>query len=210
MTAFAKLAGLSSLVLALALGAAACTTGGDDADTSDGGPGGPDATMADAAPEGCHAEAQYTVATTIPAASSLAELSSDGTLSYTASLNADQDQVRVELYPGLGVFAGMTGFPAGTYQITGDELNYATCGLCVRMFADTQNGNIGAQYLATGGSVTITDVGTAVGQNFQVTVNAVPMETVTINNSTFMSTPVGDGCVSEVTFTTDTMITAAQ
>ncbi|MGC4116555.1 MAG: PPC domain-containing protein [Myxococcales bacterium] len=104
------------------------------------------------------------------------------------------DFLRVELYAGAGVFSG--GFAPGTYQLTGDETNYATCGLCVRILADVDDstGDVGAFYMATGGTVELTAVGAA---GFTAKLTNVTFVHVDID-SQYNSTPNPDGCASSM------------
>ena len=72
---------------------------------------------------------------------------------------APNDIVQLELWDGQGVFAGTT-VKTGTYQITGAELSYATCGVCLRAAGD--KGTASAKtYFATAGTVEVTSVGAA-------------------------------------------------
>jgi len=77
----------------------------------------------------------------------------------------------VELYDGYGIF---TDAPpaAGTYQITGEDVAYSTCGVCVSLVIATETTDV--VYMATEGSVTIESVdgnftGSATGLRFAET-----------------------------------------
>lgn len=113
--------------------------------------------------------------------------------------NNPADVLKVELYGGFGVFSSGTIAP-GTYQLTGGELNYATCGVCLRVLTNTDPSTnmYEHDYLATGGTVTISAVGTAAGQQFTATLSNITFEHVTIAPTTFQSTPAGDGCTSAI------------
>src|ERR1700712_731969 len=73
---------------------------------------------------------------------------------WDANLNADAapDGIRLELYRNSGA---LTAIAPGTYQITGDDAQYKTCGVCVRIFADITQTSAD-DYLATSGVVTLT------------------------------------------------------
>lgn len=118
------------------------------------------------------------------------------TEAWYGALNGDMtpDVVQVELYAGFAAFAGADITPK-TIQLAGDELNYKTCGACVRVFADVpQMGDSPAQYFATGGTLTLTSTtGTLTG-----TLENVTLEKVTINSTDYTSTPVGDGCQTKI------------
>ena len=112
-------------------------------------------------------------------------------------LNADPDALVLELYAGFGGF-GSGDIRPGTYQLTGSDAQYASCGICLRLFTDlTGSGSqtmAKDQYFATGGSITLT---TTTGSNFSASLSNVTMTHVTIG-SDFTSTPVGD-CNSAIT-----------
>lgn len=115
-----------------------------------------------------------------------------------SAINADAvpDFLGLELYEGSGVFA--SGLKTGTFQLKGDELNYATCGACALIYSDVDfaNQKIGATYMATGGTLTLSSFkGQLTG-----TLSNATFEHVTIaKNDPYTSTPVGDGCTTAIT-----------
>jgi hypothetical protein len=120
-------------------------------------------------------------------------------ITYLAALNGDQDQVVIQLYRGFSVFT--TGaIQPGTYPITGDELNYASCGVCVRIFADRAlgGGRPLQDMMATGGTLVVTEVGTAGSGVFRAELQDASFEHVRIDSMSFESSPVNDGCVTEI------------
>lgn len=154
-----------AFVLALVLvgcAAPSSDTGGDDGVTPDA----PSMTTPDGSPG-----ATCPLAAAMGDAGSLSALKSQrcnvpGTMGtkkwyrLSATLpGAPTDIVQLELWDGQGVFAGTT-VKTGTYQITGAELAYGTCGVCLRAAGD--KGTAGAKtYFATGGTVEVTSVGAA-------------------------------------------------
>ncbi|HEY5922485.1 MAG TPA: hypothetical protein VIV11_12475 [Kofleriaceae bacterium] len=110
-------------------------------------------------------------------------------------LNPDMmpDIVQVELYAGVAAFMG-TDITPKTIQIAGEELNYRTCGACVRIFADATQQAVAAQYFATGGTLTLTST----TGNLTGTLSNITMTKVTIAQD-FTSTPVNDGCNTTIT-----------
>ena len=72
----------------------------------------------------------------------------------------------IDFWEGYGVFAGAEGVHTGTFNLTGDELSVAACGLCTFLLSDLTldaNGqiqDIGEQFFQTGGTVTLTAVPT--------------------------------------------------
>ncbi len=104
------------------------------------------------------------------------------------------DVLSLQLYRGFGVFSG--GITTGTFAIAGQELDYATCGLCVLVYSDVvlPSGMPGQVYLATGGEVILTSV----EGRLTATLSGIRLEHVTIDATTFESTPVGDGCETSI------------
>ncbi len=101
------------------------------------------------------------------------------------------DYIQVDLWDNKGAFAGSTVKP-GTYQITGNDAAYATCGICVRGLGD--KGSAGQkEYFATGGTVTVTAVGGA-GQPLSATLSNLTLAEV---DSTSHA-PVASGCTASV------------
>ncbi|MGI5864106.1 MAG: DUF4215 domain-containing protein [Myxococcales bacterium] len=102
-------------------------------------------------------------------------------------LNSDSDELMIEMYPGDGVFA--SGLATGTFTLAGDDLQYRTCGLCVRL-----RDRRGTYYMATGGEVTLSSI----SGNLTGSLSNVTFEEVTIAQD-YTSTPVVDGCQSVLT-----------
>lgn len=105
------------------------------------------------------------------------------------NIDGGGDVFQLQLYAGFGVFA--SGVVPGTYQITGDEAQFATCGACALVFArftpDMPLDDPDRVYLATSGSVEISSVTPALTG----TVRSLVLEHVTIDTNT-RSTVVGD------------------
>jgi hypothetical protein len=76
-----------------------------------------------------------------------------------ATLPGSMDYVQIELWDGRGAFSAGAVAP-GTYQLTGAELNPATCGICVRGLGD-KGAATQKEYFATAGTVQVTSVGGA-------------------------------------------------
>jgi hypothetical protein len=187
-------------LLGVALGAmllSGCSDGGVNI-VADGGVG------PDSGDGTCAVVPSYGDVGTIPQTISAAIRLNDDTgqaksVTYIGALNDDQDQVVIQLYRGFSVFT--TGaIQPGTYEISGDELNYASCGVCVRMFADRLNGGGHPlqDMMATGGTLVVTAVGEAGSGVFQAELKNASFEHVHIDGMSFESTPVGDGCGTEI------------
>lgn len=81
------------------------------------------------------------------------------------------DAVYVELWDNYGVFAGRHATP-GTYEITGEETSYATCGVCVFTLADLDGSGTASRILeATSGSITIYSVAPAMDAPLSIEVH---------------------------------------
>jgi len=135
-------------------------------------------------PAVCSAQASYGTVTPL---GSVGQSYADGSSAAAFVVSQDGDAVQFELYPGFGALAG--GLNPGVYTISGDDLNYSTCGLCVLLF-----GNGSDPYFITGGTVTLTSV----NGNLTGTLSNATFQQVTID-SNYVSTPVPGGCQSSIT-----------
>jgi hypothetical protein len=112
---------------------------------------------------------------------------------YRAELNTDVDKVALELYSGTATFGGGDPQP-GTYPLTGDELQFQTCGVCVLLYANDMAGpgfpDPDKAYMATGGTVVLDTVGATLAGSL----SNVTFQEVTIDPGTAVSTPVPGGC----------------
>jgi hypothetical protein len=196
MKAFLKIGLMAALMGVVACGG---DDGGDDVTPTPDAKPAPDANVGpDAAPVCSVNMAGYQVGAIMGDATNMI------TLQHTAGMNEnynmgvafnmDQDGFLLEMYKGFGVF--QASIVPGTYQLTGAELNYATCGLCLRFFGNSTQGNPGQSFMATAGTVNITDLGPDGTGRFKATLSGVTFEHVTIDPMTFQSTPVNDGCTT--------------
>lgn len=103
----------------------------------------------------------------------------------------DAITVQVELWPNKGPFAGDTPQP-GIYQLTGDDLDPALCGVCVRALA-AKGEAIQRQYFATAGTVEITAVAPDADAPFVATVTGATFREVDDE-----LVPIANGCTTEV------------
>jgi len=190
------------LALALITFTAACGGGGGGDDTGDDTVT-PDAEVGDdpdaEQPRVCDVqEALGTVTLTNQAADSMGAAATPDFERGGGLINADAmpDVFQLELYKGFGAFTDTEIVP-GTYTLSGDELQYSTCGVCPRIFAnvDTGTGMPTQQFYVTGGTVTIT----AINPNLTFTVSDLAYVEVTVDETTFVSTPVPNGCTSSIT-----------
>ncbi len=111
---------------------------------------------------------------------------------FQGAYNSDVDLFDIEIYDGFGVFTN--GIQPGTYDLKGDELDYATCGLCVLVLGDSSSSS-SDPYMATGGSITITSIspnGTFAGTGTNLTFTHVSID------QSNTSTPLNDGCNTSI------------
>jgi hypothetical protein len=99
------------------------------------------------------------------------------------------DLMILDLWSGYGALAD--GLAPGTYQITGDELDFQTCGVCLYFVADC-NAEFDCQqaYFATGGTVTITST----APNLAFTISNLTAQQADIDTLELIE----DGCTSEI------------
>jgi hypothetical protein len=127
-----------------------------------------------------------------------ADLHVQGSLDTTAGA----DVLDLQLFEQYGAFAVAGGIRPGTYRLTGGELNYDSCGLCVSLLSHFDVVGQPQIYWATGGTVEITEV----APRFVARLTDLTFTHVTITASNH-STIVGDGCTSAIlaaSFTVDT------
>jgi hypothetical protein len=151
-----------------------------------GGGGGAKAPMPDAAsiaPEACTASSSYGSASIVADGSAYAftyaQITADGSnglvdanQGYSGNLNADPlpDSFEIDLYEGFGAFgsdgSGSGTITKGAYTLSGDDLSFQLCGLCVQIYTDLDGDGAPTDlYFATAGSITLSSVGTPTGSD---------------------------------------------
>lgn len=114
------------------------------------------------------------------------------------------DVLWIDLYAKYGGF-GSGDIVPGSYAITGDELTYSNCGICVYASGDfdTNSGDTAAWYMATGGNVMLTTVQNPVGSaagRIAGSWTGITMQQVEDDGNGFIggdATPLGD-CTSTI------------
>ncbi len=80
-------------------------------------------------------------------------------LDWVGGLNTNGDDLIImQLFENFGPFT--SGLTTGTFDISGSETDFNSCGVCVRVFADIDP-NTGVpqqQFMATSGTVTVTNI----------------------------------------------------
>ena len=118
-------------------------------------------------------------------------------LDLTVALNQEMpgDVLLLALFAGYGGFTGGD-IKTGTFQITGDDLAFSTCGVCPLIATDVTQSGLTDWYYATGGTVTLTQVtGALVGSLTNVTLKHVQKDAM--GNPGDMA--AADTCASKIT-----------
>lgn len=151
----------------------------------------PDTTPADTGsedPQGCDRNGFTTVSSTFDKESG----------SLVARMRNEAGEIlQIEIY-NFGSYDGAV--DVGTYPLAGT--NYADCANCVVVRADCQGSTCSKRFYADEGDLVITEWEHA-GGRFAGWLDGVKAREVTINSSTYESTPVAGGetwCLDEVTF----------
>lgn len=111
------------------------------------------------------------------------------------AMQATPDLLMVELWDGFGVFGGGVA-RAGTFTLTGAETDYDTCGVCVLLAANVANNTPAKLLLATSGTVTITSVGSAIGQTTRATLDNATFVEIVLDPNTGYEPVSGSSCPS--------------
>lgn len=108
------------------------------------------------------------------------------------------DLFQLTLWEGLGAFS--PDLVTGTYEITGDETDFYSCGVCpvvVGNFAQIPQ-TIEQQLMASSGTVQLDMVSTTVGQMVTGTLTNADFREVTLNDGLMQQTEVPVGCTTHI------------
>jgi len=122
------------------------------------------------------------------------------------------DILFIDFYTGytpFGTMAAPTPVIAGTYPLTGEQLDFETCGTCVTLGTNATADGYEDDYMVTGGTMTVTAVGDAVGETLTLSLANLQLTHVTIDPQSGATTAVGDGCNTTITAATFTGTVAA-
>ena len=109
----------------------------------------------------------------------------------SATLPGSTDVVQVELWPERGAFRGGP-VHTGTFALTGDDLSYATCGVCVRALGDKGEASQ-REYFAIAGTVEVSAVAATDGAPFVATITEASFAEVTADH-----VEVAGGCSADL------------
>jgi hypothetical protein len=116
------------------------------------------------------------------------------TVTIVLDAGPPRDSFFLKLVTGKGAFAG--GLATGTFALSGADLDFNNCGLCVNLLADIGNMGPAKFYFATAGSVTLTSTTPPVGT----------LSGVTLHEVTSGGQPILGGCTASI----DAMAFSAQ
>jgi hypothetical protein len=108
------------------------------------------------------------------------------------------DVVSIQLWEGLGVFAG--GIAAGTYDLAGDDTDFYLCGACVLVAGDFDQVSMDIeQYLfAASGTLVLEEVSTMAGEMIRGSIADVELREVTLDDAAMAQTDVPGGCATSI------------
>ena len=131
----------------------------------------------------------------VAALSTIQVSESYATLEGYSSETAPFDILAIEMYSGE--YGGPEG--PGSYEIDGS--NYQDCGLCVLIYQGVEGQSANKTFYASSGGVEISEWDEATN-TIKATLTNAEFQEVTINDNTFVSTPVAGGetwCISSIT-----------
>ncbi len=128
----------------------------------------------------------------------LSEVSGKIFLNVPLNDEADPDQLELELYPMVGVFAGGPVRP-GRYSLEGSETSFASCGACVLLYQDVsaETSKPAGFYLPLSGTLALTTTeGRLVGELSNVVFRHVAIDFTDPNGTgpSLETTTIDDGC----------------
>lgn len=122
------------------------------------------------------------------------------------------DVLFIDFYTGyepFGTQQAPTAVMPGTYNLSGAQVDYATCGVCVTMGTNATMAGYDDDYMVTGGTVTVTALGDAVGETLTLSVSGLQLQHVNIDPMSGATTSANDGCTTSLSNATFTgMVTA--
>jgi hypothetical protein len=102
-----------------------------------------------------------------------------------------------QMFYRLEFYGGIEPTLSGTFNLTqGNQANYQTCAVCIRAFA-VQGQNIIRQYFQNGGSITLSE-DPFTNKHLVASITGLTFEEVTVDQSTFHTTPVPGGLCGAV------------
>ncbi len=108
-------------------------------------------------------------------------------VSITIDAGPPRDAFFIKLVAAKGVFAG--GLATGTYTLSGADLDFNNCGLCVNIIADIVAMQGPSKfYFATAGSVTITSTQPVAGS----------LSNVMLHEVSAAGAPTNSGCTTQI------------
>lgn len=130
---------------------------------------------------------------------------------FLGAMNSDPDAMALFLFAGYGGFGSGGDIANGTYQITGDDAAWSTCGICLVIATDIDmsSGTPKDFYTATSGTVTLTSVSGHIAGSVS---NAQFVHVAAGSDGNPTDPPAVDSCttsISSATFSTPLMAATA-
>ncbi|HTL32409.1 MAG TPA: hypothetical protein VL326_04770 [Kofleriaceae bacterium] len=120
-----------------------------------------------------------------------------GSPTQATATTATPDDVYIELWDKYGAFNGVAAH-TGTFTLSGDDLDWDTCGICVTVMANITNNNATKMLFATSGTVNITAVGTNAGQQTQATLTNATFSEITCDQTNGCVKVANSTCTSPI------------
>jgi hypothetical protein len=116
---------------------------------------------------------------------------------YQGAINADIDVLRLLLFSGVGNFSGGD-IKTGTFQLSGSESTFNTCGTCVFVLTDVTRTGFSDWYQADGGTLTITTAGAGAGDTIAGSLSNVTFRHVGKDADGLPTATTVDNCVTMI------------
>lgn len=111
------------------------------------------------------------------------------------------DVLFIDFFTGYEPFGTMTAPTAvlpASYNLSGAQTDFATCGVCVTLGTNATMTGYDDDYMVTGGTVNLTALGDAVGETLTLSVSNLQLQHVNIDPQTGATTSANDGCTTTI------------
>jgi hypothetical protein len=144
----------------------------------------------------------------VPAFTELVEFADNGGFKYTDQLSPliptlpspNTDYFRFQTFSGLTPFGTTTAplpFTAGTFEITPEQAQFSSCGVCARIDSAWNGTAFKDAFLAVSGTIKIIKAGNAVGEPWETEFSNLVLKQASINDND-ISVIVNPGCEATI------------
>jgi hypothetical protein len=144
----------------------------------------------------------------VPAFTEFVDFNDNAGLKYTDQLSPliptlfspETDYFRFQAYTGLTPFGTAQAplpFTAGTFEITPEQAQFSTCGVCARIDSAWNGMAFKDPFLAVSGTIKIIKAGNAIGEPWETEFSNLVLKQVTINVNS-ISVIVNPGCEATI------------